>query len=353
MADFKVTKVWIEPGCIVCDACETECPEVFDVQADTCIVRPGAEYAGIEQQILDATMGCPVDVIRFETADGRVGTSDGLPGGEEEAAAPAEGEAAPADAKAKPAAASKAKKDVVPDETTQRLLNTARLTPGRSTEAGQAMGGQPARAAVPLSKVKMRPDWPADLKFTVLLGRPRRTLVKPEPKPTGQISGATRREFMGLGVALAAAWAAFTASALVGLGAIVRFMAPPYTPKKSPRFRAGKLDDYPTVDVYTDFKQSEQVWIVHLPNNRLVALSTICTHLGCTPSWLPNDQKFKCPCHGSGFRMSGINFEGPAPRPLPRYKIELRDGVVWVDKSREFREELGQWNMPDSYIQLA
>ena len=46
------------------------------------------------------------------------------------------------------------------------------------------------------------------------------------------------------------------------------------------------------------------------------ALFTICTHLGCTPNFLSAENKFKCPCHGSGFYKDGINFEGPAPRPL-------------------------------------
>ena len=36
------------------------------------------------------------------------------------------------------------------------------------------------------------------------------------------------------------------------------------------------------------------------------------------PNWLDGEQKFKCPCHGSGFYMTGVNFEGPAPRPLER-----------------------------------
>ena len=37
-----VTKVWIAPGCIVCDSCENDCPEVFDVQEQTCVIRPPA-----------------------------------------------------------------------------------------------------------------------------------------------------------------------------------------------------------------------------------------------------------------------------------------------------------------------
>ncbi len=63
-ANFAVSKVWIEPGCIVCDACETIYPEVFDVQEKTCIIRPGAPLTdGLKIQ--EAAEACPVEVIKF------------------------------------------------------------------------------------------------------------------------------------------------------------------------------------------------------------------------------------------------------------------------------------------------
>ena len=62
--DFAVTKVWIEPGCIVCDACEAEAPLVFHVLADTCIVRENAPLDDAAA-IKAAADGCPVDVIKF------------------------------------------------------------------------------------------------------------------------------------------------------------------------------------------------------------------------------------------------------------------------------------------------
>lgn len=62
--NFAVSKVWIEPGCIVCNACEDIYPEVFDVQADTCLIRPGAPLDdGLKIQ--DAAEACPVEVIKF------------------------------------------------------------------------------------------------------------------------------------------------------------------------------------------------------------------------------------------------------------------------------------------------
>src|SRR5437016_4579409 len=68
-----VTKVWIAPGCIVCDSCENDCPEVFDVQEQTCLIRPPAMNATflepLTPSIIVAAEGCPVDVIKFETKE--------------------------------------------------------------------------------------------------------------------------------------------------------------------------------------------------------------------------------------------------------------------------------------------
>ena len=80
-------------------------------------------------------------------------------------------------------------------------------------------------------------------------------------------------------------------------------------------------------------------------------LRTVCTHLGCITVWQENERKFKCPCHGSGFYMDGVNFEGPAPRPLERYAIRVADdGQLEIDRSRIFQEELGQWQELASFV---
>ena len=80
-------------------------------------------------------------------------------------------------------------------------------------------------------------------------------------------------------------------------------------------------------------------------------LLVTCTHLGCTPNYLSAEAKFKCPCHGSGFRTTGINFEGPAPRPLERARVVLADdGQILIDKARKFQYELGQWSDPEAFL---
>ena len=114
------------------------------------------------------------------------------------------------------------------------------------------------------------------------------------------------------------------------------------------RVKVGFADQYEEGKVVERYKD-QNIWVVR--NGGLIyALSTTCTHLGCTPNWLEADKKFKCPCHGSGFKITGVNFEGPAPRPLERYCIKNEAGQLIVDKSRKFQKELGQWDDPDSYV---
>jgi cytochrome b6-f complex iron-sulfur subunit len=88
---------------------------------------------------------------------------------------------------------------------------------------------------------------------------------------------------------------------------------------------------------------------------QLAALDTTCTHLGCTPNMLAMKQKIKCPCHGSGFRFTGLNFEGPAPRPLERYAVAIDpvDGQIGVDKTRKYKYETGGWEDPASFVDLS
>ncbi|MFQ5674456.1 MAG: ubiquinol-cytochrome c reductase iron-sulfur subunit [bacterium] len=147
-----------------------------------------------------------------------------------------------------------------------------------------------------------------------------------------------------------AGWAAFfsfVASMLIGS---VRFMFPRVLFEPSPVFKAGFPDDYPVGAVNTSWVKGQRVWIVR-DEEGFYAILAQCTHLGCTPRWLDAENKFKCPCHGSGFNRLGINFEGPAPRPLERLKITLaEDGQLLIDKSVKFREEKGEWGKPGSFL---
>lgn len=116
----------------------------------------------------------------------------------------------------------------------------------------------------------------------------------------------------------------------------VRFLFPRTLFEPSTRFRIGFPSDF-LLGVDERFKQSRRIWVVRRPD-KLFVIYARCTHLGCTPNWVETENKFKCPCHGSGFDIEGINFEGPAPRPLDRAQIELdAEGQIVVDTSRLFQ----------------
>src|SRR5438876_12106427 len=95
---------------------------------------------------------------------------------------------------------------------------------------------------------------------------------------------------------------------------------------------AGAIADFAKVGVYEQFK-SNGFYIVHLPENRLVALDTASTHLGCITNWLEDQQMFKNPCNGSLYDLHGINRTGADPRPLERFRIYVHDGQLVVDKA--------------------
>lgn len=159
-----------------------------------------------------------------------------------------------------------------------------------------------------------------------------------------------RRGWMGL------AWGSFTAATAGCLAATGRFMFPNVLNEPPQQFTIGFPDEYGE-GVDERWKDRFGVWVVRTPfddyheTSGFYALLVTCTHLGCTPNWLSAESKFKCPCHGSGFRPTGINFEGPAPRPLERARIVLaEDGQIMIDKARKFQEELGQWTDPEAFL---
>lgn len=136
--------------------------------------------------------------------------------------------------------------------------------------------------------------------------------------------------------------------------AAARFMMPNVAAEPPTRFRIGYPSDYPPGKVESRFREQYGVWVVHGTHRgrrQIFALRTVCTHLGCITIWQENEGRFKCPCHGSGFYADGVNFEGPAPRPLERYAIRVAaDGQLEIDRGRVFQQELGQWEDPDSFV---
>ena len=108
--------------------------------------------------------------------------------------------------------------------------------------------------------------------------------------------------------------------------------------------------------VNQEFLQSNRLWVILEPG-RLFVIFARCTHLGCTPDWLPQQNMFHCPCHGSEYDPEGVNFAGPAPRPMDRCTVTLlANGTVQVDSSHLFMQDpragINQFNNPGAYISI-
>lgn len=269
--------------------------------------------------------------------------------GEKAAAKPAaEKKNAPAD-KASPKAPAEKKKPAGPRDT-QSILAAAR----KAEKAG------PVSKAEAEAKAKENGEGPkAKAKKEPLVAPPlpeKPAYAKPQPAPARDEE--TRRGFFGvfLGSFLAVGFTSLGLTHLLWLLGFARFMFPNILTEPPTRFKVGSPGNFAPGMVETKYKAQFGVWVVNTVYQgvqMIFALKSVCTHLGCTPNWLEAEQKFKCPCHGSGFYKDGINFEGPAPRPLERYVIRRADdGQLEIDKSEVFQEEKGQWSNPSSFVSV-
>ena len=160
----------------------------------------------------------------------------------------------------------------------------------------------------------------------------------------------SRRSFLSL-----IGWGSFFAAIGISLIGTVRFLFPSVLFEQPSIFTIGFPDDFKIngnsdYQVYETWKAEHSVWIVR-ENSRIYALHSKCTHLGCTPNWFAEDRVFKCPCHGSQFYSNGVNFAGPASRPLDRFKIFFGDdGRVLIDKSRVYTFK--EFDKQETYLEV-
>jgi cytochrome b6-f complex iron-sulfur subunit len=319
-------------------------PAAESAPADSAAESPAADTPSTPKPVTKPGGGklSVAEMLAAARAEKQGGTA-AAPAKEKPAAKPA----APA-AKAAPKKEGAAASPAGPLDT-QSILTASRKAakPGPMTKAeAQAIAAAASAPAVAKAKAKeaiVVPPMPVKPAY-----------AKPAAGKPSKEQIAERRAFIFGMSALAIGFVGLaTTFALWTLGT-VRFMFPNILREPPSRFSVGTPDKFPAGQVEERFKAQFGVWIVNAEYNgqqQIVALKSVCTHLGCTPNWLEAEQKFKCPCHGSGFYKDGINFEGPAPRPLERYAISIgSDGSIEVDKSRTFQEEMGAWSDPASFI---
>ncbi len=130
------------------------------------------------------------------------------------------------------------------------------------------------------------------------------------------------------------AWVAgigLAGSALISLLADLFFLKPRTTYGQPNRFNIGRPEDFPPgTRIAIDPKRICMV----REGGKVAAISTTCTHLGCIVT--PSETGFACPCHGSRYDTDGNVTGGPAPKPLPWFKVSLTpSGELEVDKDSE------------------
>ncbi len=149
-------------------------------------------------------------------------------------------------------------------------------------------------------------------------------------------------------------WSTVAAFLTAWFIAFFRFFLPRTLFEPATSFKIGYPEEY-GLGVDTKWQQKYRIWVDRTPD-RLFVIYARCTHLGCTPDWKSSENKFKCPCHGSGYDSEGVNFEGPAPRPMDRAHLERSpDGQILVDVSRLYQWPKGQpsqFNDDGSYLPL-
>lgn len=98
-------------------------------------------------------------------------------------------------------------------------------------------------------------------------------------------------------------------------------------------FEAGLVTQFPNKSV-TPFRNGH-FYLVRLEDGGFIAMSIICSHLGCSIMWDEKKNLFICPCHSSKFSLGGDVINPPAPRPLDFYEIEINDGKLFINLNKK------------------
>ena len=72
------------------------------------------------------------------------------------------------------------------------------------------------------------------------------------------------------------------------------------------------------------------IYIICTAPSTYIAMSSICTHQGCTVNFNSSSSQFSCPCHGGRFDISGKVLMGPPPSPLPKYSVTVNGNSLTV-----------------------
>ena len=126
-------------------------------------------------------------------------------------------------------------------------------------------------------------------------------------------------------------WAGLVASAAMVAWIGVRYIIPQTTRARSRKVFVARLGELPADDVLeTVDLRGRPVAILKREGATPLAISLVCTHLGCRVHWQPKERTFLCPCHMGVFDANGNVRSGPPPSALPRYDVSVETENVFV-----------------------
>jgi len=151
----------------------------------------------------------------------------------------------------------------------------------------------------------------------------------------------SRREFLHY------IWASSLLLVLGGSGGAILWFA-------FPRFREGEFGGtfrlsiavLPALDSDPLENPDGRFWLVNTSSG-VFAIYKVCTHLGCLYKWVPLNNRFECPCHGSKYQLTGQYIEGPAPRSLDRFVMQALDGQGNVVAESQVDVPFAPMDLPD------
>ena len=144
-----------------------------------------------------------------------------------------------------------------------------------------------------------------------------------EPKPS-----LGRRRFL----IQTGSWLGFGVALLVIAWDALRYVAPPIAVRRRRKVFVSNLSDIPEGEVRTTADLAGRpLVILHVPGQEIIALSLVCTHLGCRVNWQSESRTFLCPCHGGRFDSKGKVLSGPPPAPLAKYELSVENDSLYIE----------------------
>ena len=160
--------------------------------------------------------------------------------------------------------------------------------------------------------------------------------------------GINRREFMSY------AWAGALGLLTLESGlATYQFMYPRFREGEfGGKFLLGNADILPQIGIDPEGNTTGKFWLINTDEGPR-ALYMVCTHLGCLYKWEPSNNRFECPCHGSKFSREGHYIEGPAPRSLDQFLIEIVQGGSTVAQTEDAGDSISAPNLPAPDVEIV